>query len=368
MKDQAINSDFYNGAVGMERGDAQYFANNVYFHSRSYLSLKQENIVPVDKHRYMNRYDAEEAIWHDIFNEKLVKKNRVCLKDFTLLEWIPQAPGLYHTSEARRSRENAFFMHRLSVDDKTVLFDPYGKGQMIKGGIGCMRIDDRIIQGERTFFLCATSSGVAHRGIVIALNEDLYDQISENIKRGITCNIYGEIRTLGNDSSVYICKEIPKLCLYAHYIDDIKPVSGVLDVTASVSFEGTVEGKKGIFYTYSHFDPKSLSSLKECVEWIERNYVNKMYKGTILTDFDEERRHFSGIVFPVNYLMEPSPSPEHISRLNELLGKLGIKGENNYNIRIGYVKGDIIGLGVQGTGHVIGKDINVSDSSPKRNT
>ena len=130
-----------------------------------------------------------------------------------------------------------------------------------------MRLTHRILGDEELYFLCATSSGVAHRGIVVAVKEDIYDQISTDIKHGVSCDFYGEIRGLDRENTVpiYTYKEIPRLYLYAHHLDNIDLASETLDVTASVTFDGTVDNKEGIYFTYSHFDPKSLDSITEIV-------------------------------------------------------------------------------------------------------
>ena len=360
------NPSLHSVITSISSRNSHYFLCEIWLKNRKFLNsidITLKKSISGYKHKYNNEID----LWNDVLNDKLYQKARLSLNKFRLLEWIPQAPGLYHTSEAKYSRTMSKNNHRIEIEDKSVIYDIYGKEGNIKGGYGCLRLSSKIVGNEELYFLCATSSGVAHRGFVIAMRGDLYEQVNEIIKDsgGVCCNIYGEIRIFPRDDSIpaYFKNETSRFYLFAHKLSDIDPEPGTLTGTASVAFEGNVDNKTGIFFTYCHFNPAKSNSIRDCAKWIETNYVQPLYDGKVLTDFDEEKEHFSSVVFPVNYLMEPNPSKKHISRLNELLTKLCHDDGVAYNISFGYVMGDVIGVGNSGNNNVIAKNIQ----DPKNN-
>jgi hypothetical protein len=216
-------------------------------------------------------------------------------------------------------------------------------------------------------FYCATSSGDAHAGIIVAIDseDELYLRTATLIKqkKAIVCDIEGKIAKLPRDfSDVYTHNEIPAMYIVAkdiQYMDDVKRDN--TDVTAAVTFDGRVEGRRDIYFTFSHFDPLSNESLDQCVRWIRDEYVEGTYNGQVLTDFDDHKKHFnSDVVFPLRYLMNPTPDQLQINRLRDLLRehlRLDVdyanKVINKYTFNI---QGDYVGRDKAG-GDIAGRDI-----------
>src|SRR5258707_281069 len=94
----------------------------------------------------------------------------VSLKGFALTEWVPFAPGRYYTSQAIHDREFALQFVSRERDEYT----PNGKISMVRGGIGTIRLAGKELAGHATYFLGASSSGITHQGIPIALTSDDY--------------------------------------------------------------------------------------------------------------------------------------------------------------------------------------------------
>lgn len=269
-------------------------------------------------------YWREEHFWQDVAHSgRIYETCQVSLRDFLLTPWIPRSPGQYYTSEARRSREAAqdFIKGR---DRNYVVFDPYGKSGMIKGGVGCLRLAQKRIGNESLHFLCATSSGVAHKGLLVGLPRDLYERLVEamELDGGITCSVSGRIRYWLSENMLptYTPRHIPRMYVHVERLSNLQQVlPGTFDVTAAVLFQGTVDRREGTFFVYSHFDPGERRSIDrtidQCVDWMEHSYVKGLYDGEILTDFDEVTPRFQDVSFPVKTLMNPQMSTSSIIRM-----------------------------------------------------
>jgi hypothetical protein len=296
--------------------------HNILYFIKEYLQsrglLKQDFFAVQGRKRV--EYWSEDQFWQDVIQSGQVYETcQVTLKEFLLSQWIPRSPGQYYTLEARRSREAAqhFIKSRsrdYSQNKDYVVFDPYGKSEMVKGGVGCLRLGQKQIANDNLHFLCATSSGITHKGLIVGLRRDLYERLIEDMERygAVSCNIFGQVRYWSCEDMLptYTPRHIPRMYLYAEKIVPLRRAeSNTLDVTAAVLFRGNVDGEEGTFFVYSHFDPGNRHSLDrtidQCVDWMEKIYVRGLYDGRILTDFDEIAPRFDDVSFPVRALMNP---------------------------------------------------------------
>ncbi|MCZ8068493.1 MAG: hypothetical protein ACK5QJ_05285 [Microcystis sp.] len=302
-------------SVGRADGNILHFIKE-YLQSRGLL---KQDFLAVQGRRKVE-YWSEEQFWQDVIrSERIYATCQVKLKEFSLAQWIPRAPGQYYTLEARESRNNAehFIKSRSRNQARNtdyIVFDPYGKSQMVKGGVGCLRLTQKQVGNETLHFLCATSSGVTHKGLVVALRQELYEKLIADIEQhgGVYCDIFGQVRYWSGEYllPIYTPRHIPRMYVYVEKIVPLRRAdSNIFDVTAAVLFRGEVDGKKGTFFVYSHFNPAKRHSLdhtiEQCVEWMEKNYVRGLYGGKILTDFDEVAPRFEDVSFPVKALMNP---------------------------------------------------------------
>lgn len=266
--------------------------------------------------RRIIEYQKEYQFWQDVMGSgQIYETRRVRLNNFLLCSWIPRAPGQYYTSEARDYRRISKDYVR-ERDKGFVIFDPYGKSSMVNGGVGCLRLTQKQVGNENLHFLCATSSGVAHKGLLVGLPRKLYENLVEDMERygGIRCSIVGQIRYWSCEDMLptYTPRHLPRMYLYAERLDNKQKVteSGKFKVTAAVLFRGNVEGYKETFFVYSNFDPGKRGNLdytiEQCVDWMEKKYVTGMYRGKILTDFDEVAPRFDNVPFPLKALMNPA--------------------------------------------------------------
>ncbi|SIO49585.1 hypothetical protein SAMN05443247_06490 [Bradyrhizobium erythrophlei] len=292
-----------------------------------------------------NRY-----FWSDVIAEKIRANTVVELRDFVLTEWIPRSPGTFHTGRARDARREAwshripdrviqnvrrhdefisnrivfnpmskrglghdiaFPRNKIRSGDPPVVFSPDGKLSMIEGGIGCVRLQPVQLRNGECWLLGATSSGVAHEGLIVALNDNLYQDVIEDVASGgLRCErLIGQLRFARTLEAIDFTTGIPKLYLEVDQIDR-KPL-GLFRrrqkqsclICAAVGFKSNYEGKSRLYATYASFYSDSKLSLRNAVDWMDEEYIRGMYTGAVVADFDEQSSRFPGAVFGLMKIM-----------------------------------------------------------------
>ena len=122
-----------------------------------------------------------------------------------------RAPGLYFTREGREARDQARqFLRRVPVPRQTGtqsldasekdrefldIYDPYGKISMLKGGVGCIRLRPKMLDGGTAWFLSASSTGVAHEGFPVAIPDHLFQRYVDTVKGAgaLRCTLRGKL-------------------------------------------------------------------------------------------------------------------------------------------------------------------------------
>jgi hypothetical protein len=231
-------------------------------------------------------YASEEQFWQDVIRRQQIYETRhVLLEEFLLLEWIPMLPGQYHTEDGLYARKAAR-SHIIERDHNSIIYDPHGKAQMLRGGKGCIRIGPKDVSGENLRFLCATKSGVAHRGLLIGVPDEMYRTIASpmQLNGGVVANVRGHIRRIPLQDALPFAAGQHLDCFYL-YVEHIEPLQTTTlradagRVTAAITFRGTFNEMPGIYYTYGTFDPGKPESLDECARWLEQTYVVSVQLG-----------------------------------------------------------------------------------------
>ena len=113
------------------------------------------------------------------------------------------SPGRFFTPEARHQRQSAQREIRRRSREM-IEYSPAGKGQMVLGGFGTVRLGAKQIRGEMMYLLGASSSADAHKGIVVACSERQYQQIIDTIKHhgGCFANLLGSVQILPKERSI----------------------------------------------------------------------------------------------------------------------------------------------------------------------
>jgi hypothetical protein len=287
----------------------------------------------------------------------------VTLEEFLVLPWIPLAPGQYYTDYGRSARDRAE-MHILTRTEDDVVYDPDGKGEMIKGGLGCIRLLPKTVGGQELTFLSATSTGKAFGGVLVGVSDDLWRKLlADPIHKhgGVVCTLVGQLChwTNAQDLPFDIGQGLPRLFLNVEKVEIRGGLQrpNVSQATATITFEGTVDNWRDVFYTFRTFDPSQPGSLHACVKWLETNYVAERYCGRVITDFDETARWFARPRLPMTTLMDPTVDAETLTdhatdalELKEEWARQETARVVNVNV-YGPVSGAVIGDNTQVTQH-----------------
>jgi hypothetical protein len=309
---------------------------------------------------------TNQLLWQLFVGEELYDTRRVTLKEYHLFEWFPLAPGRFHTSEAHGHRQSAYEMMFPSENGRSY-FNPHGKSEMLRGGIGAVRLRPRMIAGEAHYFMTASANGVCHEGFPVLMPRRFYGSLKKRLLRdgAVPLTLSGEMRyLLGDDAPTFFGgnREIPQLYLHVDQVEILpqpRPEIDAYSVSVAISFIGEFEEREGIYTTYATFNPAKRDSLQQAVQWLEKFYVTGRHKGVVITDFDEVQPRFPDAVFGLPNLMVGRLS---IDKTNTFLKNLGL-GENTdrpyfkvyktINTQGGaYIEGDVH----TGGGDFIGRD------------
>jgi hypothetical protein len=231
------------------------------------------------------------------------------------------------------------------------IFDPYGKVQMLRGGVGCIRLRRHSIKGQPVWLMSASSTLTAHEGVPLAVPDSLYTEVIDSLASDGTvyCNsITGTLRRVPDFlGDLYQWRDVPPVYLE---VEDIRrgrrPDHDTLThamVSVAVSFESRSEqlGPPGMVWaTYVTFFPGVEGSLQLRRDWLRDSYVGERYQGKVISDFDEQVPRFEGAPFGLIRIFDGTLDADEIARpvshdptVNEALG------------RYRNLRGDVIGDG-----------------------
>jgi hypothetical protein len=315
---------------------------------RSYYLKPEQRLQETDA-----EFADDSALWKEICTldgrlaERIVKLN-----DFKLFEWVSRNPGLFHTSNAPYAREEAQ-SHILSSDPslalerrprgdedpaqffrdatsdtraaRRLIYAPQGKLSMLHGGVGCVRYSPvERVQGDVVWFMGATSGFAPDPGIPILVSNFQYQKIIDDIRRYgyLACTIVGRTKFIGKDTrDLYSIRTgIPRI-----YIDvlEITPRQILVDpamVSVAASFISEFEGTTRIYASYVTFDPGQVGDRHAATRWLQEEYVEKMYKGFLFTDFDQQAPEISDTLFSLNDVLTSPSLAKKITQLREQFG------------------------------------------------
>lgn len=246
-------------------------------------------------------YGDNESFWEGAISSQHFPGSYVRLKGFHLTEWIPFAPGRYFTSDAKEMRSFAAKFVSSDRDEYT----PNGKESMVRGGIGSIRLAEKTIGRSQFQFLGASSSGVTHEGVPVALETDDYRKVIHVIRErgGCVVDLVGRIRSITRElPQLDFHSSIPRYCLFAEDVSILQASEPTrLATTAAIMFSAEsyrpdILNKSWTFCTF-----RPAADPQNAAEWL-LDYAHRYSGGAtnILTDFDEHRRLFPCTVeFPL---------------------------------------------------------------------
>lgn len=280
----------------------------------------------------IRNYSSNKSFWVDLFAGQHREGMSIRLEGFHIMEWTPSSPGRYFTSDAAKAREKA--KEYVSYTGNEYL--PLGKVNMMLGGVGSVRLKGRTLDGQRHYFLGATSTGISHQGIPIIVPESQYSSIVEILAQAGGCysNIIGQLRVMPPELSLIAYeRSVPKYAIFAQSIEVIeRSPSNLLLATASVMYSGSYydhyEGhgevvemdgftsklRKG--WTFCSFNPAfGTGAITEAAKWLS-DYAGRYGRegeDPVLSDFDELYQHFdSPVEFPLSNIIDGRVSMDRL--------------------------------------------------------
>ncbi len=325
---------------------------NVYMYS--HIENKTQNRNNPDK-----IFNSNFDFWKSILENECHNEQIIRLEKFHLTEWIPTSPGLFYTYESIYSRRYAqrlalfynkdafekkihaqisYNLRNSSEEFQSILnslgeegytqkqlieYTPEGKENMIKGGIGSLRLANKFIYGRECYILGASSTGVSHEGIPLIVEMSLYRDCISKIKEngGFIVNLIGRLKIIPNELSLIKSnKEIPRYCIYIENLEFIKP-SNNQDLYSSIVilyYRGNNILDQNMSFCYFNPDRKD-NGLKRAVNWLE-DYALRYSRSSELViegDFDEHITHFDKIDFPIHEIANGKISKETLLKYKD---------------------------------------------------
>jgi hypothetical protein len=302
-------------------------------------------------------YRSNGDLWNDVLEERVRANRIVHLEEFALSEWFPLTPGLFHTQEALSSREEAqhYVIDDFAGPDRLArleheigrpvssgaleratqgmlrVYSPHGKLGMMGGGVGCVRLNPRRLDPDYVWFMSASSTRRAHEGFPVMVAAGLYDRFIDALaeRGGLTCRLTGRLHVVPEafDPLFRRVVGVPRVYLLA---EQIEPRPGDRDqpflATGAVTFEAPWsdepegwgsewEPARGLHGAYVTFAPGRPSSVREAVEWLAETYVEGLFDGRVVTDFDELVPRFADAPFALARLSASALEPRAVNRV-----------------------------------------------------
>jgi hypothetical protein len=271
-----------------------------------------------------------------------------------VFEWVPRNPGLYHTNEAAFARDEARH-HVRELDQNAIakyfgkdgappdaatafrsatsrigtarklVYTPQGKISMLRGGVGCVRFKPLHLKTGRTAWLMsATSAPAPDEGIPLLMDDDQYQYLSEDLHDAgaVCCDVVGRTRFVSEEFSDLFSVRygIPRLYVEVSEVRPIKPIVEPGQVSVAASFLSAFEGKSKIYASYVTFDPGRPDARKGAAQWLKEEYVERLYEGSLLTDFDQRAPMFADSLFTLDEVLTSPDLAEKIAKLRKLYG------------------------------------------------
>lgn len=215
---------------------------------------------------------------------------------------------------------------------------------MVLGGVGSVRLAAKYIDSKIFYFLCASSTGISHQGIPLAMSESQYREVIPLINEhgGCLVNLVGSLQIFPSlINHVNYDVGISKYCFYVEDVE-IKRVSLETELLTSIAimfpshyptWGDEITSRKFLgqelttdlikSWSFCSFRPTSPRNLKSAVDWLH-DYVCRYtsYRKEkssrnpkivpissdavpILSNFDEICSHFDNpIEFPIKQIFE----------------------------------------------------------------
>jgi hypothetical protein len=273
------------------------------------------------------KFDNNAVFWKN--SPGLFEGVGVMLENFSVSEWAPTSPGRYFTQKAEEAREEAANYVDRTRDEYTRL----GKMHMIFGGFGSVRLAPVSDAEGRTYFLGASSNGISHQGIPLALDREIYGEVIPLLReRGaVNATIVGRIELLPEaiDSFEYALGvrryvvRVEDIDLSARQVRSASVSLSVLFLGAAREYEKSSKAPQDIGWTFACFNPckgDPEKGVARTVSWM-KDYAFRhsvLENPPIVCDFDQHTRHFEeGIIFKIDDLVKGTIDMDLLRRITK---------------------------------------------------
>jgi hypothetical protein len=265
------------------------------------------------------RFTSNRDYWKAVLLQPSMTFRNVMLENFQIVDWFPRSPGLYHTANAALLRSTAF--ENANTANGVTIFSPHGKNQMVRGGIGSIRLSPHTLNGDLCWFTTATSDGFCHSGIPLAIPEDLLGKtIGKNgFDSSRWFDVIGQVRAIPDSMNEYLDQSYVRVPLTYVKVGELRPDRPKANSRpVSISPMAYFVSNEGQGVTFFSCFADNYGAVDNAAEWIG-DYVTKE-KGEILTDFDQQRRLFGGLPLGLDEVMRGRVEAEV---LHQLFGSFG---------------------------------------------
>jgi hypothetical protein len=295
-------------------------------------------------------YADNASYWRDVLEERIGAERNVTLKNFNVFEWVPRNPGLFHTPGANFARQGAQHYARsierhhfdesmisdgairfrtATLSDGTVariiIYTPQGKISMLKGGVGCVRFKPlQLRKGGTAWLMSATSSTAPDEGIPLLIGNDDYLALADDLQSAgaVCCDVFGRTKFVADEFSdlFSIRNGIPRLYVEVSAVKLHRAMKEPGQVSVAASFLSAFEGASKIYASYVTFDPGRRGARLGAANWLKEEYVEKLYEGSLLTDFDQRAPLFANALFTLDQVLSSPDLAAKIDKLKHLYG------------------------------------------------
>jgi hypothetical protein len=323
-------------------------------------------------------FTNNKEMWAQFYAQQLPDTSRIRLEHFHLFEWFPLSPGRFHTREGQRYRQDAAGALERQPDGS--YYNPYGKVNMIHGGVGAVKLKSRPLlnqygQSEYHYFMTASSNGVCHEGVPVMVPRHRYADLIARLRHegAVPVVLEGEMKLLPESARSFFEKwrlsHTPNLVLHVEDIEALpQPRHDVTRylVAIALSFYGLFREQRGVYMSYATFDSASPTEREQKIGWLKQ-YVQQ-YQGQVITDFDEEFPEFKSAPFALKRVMSGELDPLVVQEVMNELGYFyfgnsaeavqeAIHQHNNYYVNIVGPRG--VQVGGSGGGPIVTGDDNI---------
>lgn len=244
---------------------------------------------------------SNKDFWALLLSNAPVALKWIELDGFQIVDWFPRSPGLYHTKQAIRARDEAD--NYLQDENGILFYEPRGKTHMIEGGVGSIRFKPIKIEGHDLWLCTATSDGYCHSGIPLAIPNLLMEKF--NSQFASYYKVVGQVHFLPEflEQHFIFSSRIPQIYILVDKLERIGGGGIPAKITPMVLFTAgkisNLHRRENVTYVSCY--PDSTEEIDRAADWIKW-YVDR-YEGEIITDFDQQRPAFSRVPFSIDNVM-----------------------------------------------------------------